>query len=120
MIQNATLTRIDSPLPADAGGTVSYAFGGPMSCRCAVNPLSSRDRSRDQANESEGSFTLSVLVGDLARALARAGYPITTLAVEQRLTVKVDRQAAATYRVRELEARAGGSLESLKAFVEKD
>jgi hypothetical protein len=101
VIQNATLTRIDTPAPSTPGGSVPMVTGSDVRVRCWMG---------------EPTFSQRVALGEVIQDstavcyVPKAGYAATTPARGQRMTVAIDGGAAVSYHVVHVKdwTKAGG------------
>ena len=120
MLTNATILRIDAPLPATTGGASAWTNGNAMSCRCYLRDTTADTFEGDATRAVKRSGDLRVQPRQLAFALAAAGYSIRALAEGQRVLVISDGDMATLHRVRMCGLNAGGSLSFYEAKLLQD
>lgn len=74
MVNNATLLRLDRPMPATSGGVVERARGKPLRVRCILDEVTATLRHLADQERLDATALLYVKKAALAGALASAGY----------------------------------------------
>lgn len=126
MIYNATLTRIDTPLSADAAGKLTYSAGAALVCRCFLDTRAQTEKYPTTAAgggqvQKLNVAKLQVLTRDLQPALFQAGYDAgTEIDADAKLTVQIDDGPTLLYRVRDVTLQPRGSMTVLLITMEED
>lgn len=116
MLANATLLRIDTPLPATAAGLAQWTTGETISpgIRCFVGNDASSDAYAELARLTEGRGAL------LRIEMWKLAFAGLVTGVECRVSVQQDGDAPVLYRVRDSRVRSKGSLSFFEAVLMRD
>jgi hypothetical protein len=110
LIENATLTRIDTPQAAGPDGQIAYTTGSTIGVRCCVDEPGSAQR-----------YVLGVLIKPETMVLyVDKSATVTAITPGMRLTYTVDGGSSVTRRVVHVRQRVGLAMDHFEAFVQSE